>query len=126
MTTRNRLTWFIAIVWFTNGFICKMLQIVPRHEAIVARILGSAHSRLLTFLIGCAEVVMGIWILSRFQKKLNAVVQIIAIVVMNTLEFILAPDLLLWGKFNALFAFLFILLIYYSEFILNRPLKEVI
>jgi len=39
---------------------------------------------------------------------------------MNSLEFILAPDLLLWGRFNALFAFLFILGIVYNEFYLRK------
>ena len=39
---------------------------------------------------------------------------------MNTLEFFLAPDLLLWGKLNSLFAFIFIIAIYYSEFYLNK------
>lgn len=42
---------------------------------------------------------------------------------MNTLEFFLTPDLLLWGKFNALFAFLFIGFIYYQEFLLQKKQK---
>lgn len=48
----------------------------------------------------------------------------IVIATMNTLEFLLAPELLLWGRFNALFAFLFILLIYYHGFLLNKPQKN--
>ena len=59
---------------------------------------------------------MAVWILSGIKRRLNAITQIIIIATMNTLEFILVPDLLLWGRFNALFAFLFILLIFYNEF----------
>ena len=39
---------------------------------------------------------------------------------MNALEFILVPDLLLWGKFNSLFALLLIAVIYINEFRLNK------
>jgi hypothetical protein len=63
---------------------------------------------------------MAIWIISGFKARVNAVTQIAIIATMNTLEFILVPDLLLWGKLNALFAFLFIVLIYFNEFFLNK------
>jgi len=43
---------------------------------------------------------------------------------MNTLEFILVPDLLLWGRLNSLFALLFISLVYYNEFVLNKKLIQ--
>jgi len=35
---------------------------------------------------------------------------------MNCIEFALAPDLLLWGRLNAIFAFMFIIFIYYNEY----------
>jgi len=89
---------------------------VPRHQQIVARIIGDSHSGLFTRLIGIAETVMAIWVFSGWRSRLNAITQMVVIAAMNTLEFFLAPDLLLWGRFNALFAFLFILLIYYNEF----------
>jgi hypothetical protein len=63
---------------------------------------------------------MALWIVSRYKTKLNAITQIAIIAVMNTLEFILVPDLLLWGKFNSLFAFLLIIAIYINEFHLNK------
>lgn len=63
---------------------------------------------------------MAVWILSGYKSKLNAIAQIVVIASMNALEFILAPDLLLWGKLNSLFAFLFILVIYFNEFFLNK------
>ncbi len=123
MTKREKhkiLTYCIAIVWIINGLICKLLNLVPRHEQIVARILGKEYSRPLTILIGLSEIAMAIWILSGFKARLNAMTQIAVIAIMNTLEFILVPDLLLWGKFNSLFALLLILVIYFNEFYLNK------
>jgi len=110
------LNYFIATVWLINGLFCKVLNLVPRHQEIVAKILNSDHSRDLTVLIGLSEIIMTIWILSGFRSKLNALTQITIIASMNILEFILVPDLLLWGHYNSLFAFLFILLIYFNEF----------
>ena len=91
-----------------------------RHEQIVARILGGDHSSQLTVLIGLSEIIMAAWILSGYKTKLNAIVQIGVVVMMNTLEFILVPDLLLWGKLNSIFALLFILVVYFNEFYLNK------
>ena len=116
----NILNWFITLVWFINGFICKVLNLLPRHQEIVARITGNEQSRTFTLLIGLSEMVMAGWILSGKWSRVNAITQIVVIAVMNTLEFILVPDLLLWGRFNALFALLFIILIYYNEFHLKR------
>ena len=114
---RNKLlTWLIAAIWIANGLFCKVLNLVPRHRQIVARIIGSEHAAGLTKAIGCAEIAMALWILSGFRSRLNAITQVLVIATMNTLEFILAPDLLLWGRFNALYAFLFILLILFNEF----------
>jgi uncharacterized membrane protein YphA (DoxX/SURF4 family) len=114
------LHYLIAAVWMANGLFCKVLNLVPRHELIVARIIGDQHAIFLTKLIGVAEITMAIWILIGIKSRLNALMQIIIIAVMNTLEFFLAPDLLLWGKANSIFATLFILLIFYNEFILNK------
>ena len=110
----------IAVVWFTNGLLCKVLNVVPRHERIVSEILTETHSRVTTTIIGLLEIGMALWILSGKKKKLNTIAQIIIISIMNTLEFILVPELLLWGKFNALFAFLLIIVIYYNAFHQNN------
>ena len=106
----------MASVWLVNGLVCKVLNMVPRHEQIVSEILGSSHSRLLTILIGLAEIVMAFWVLSNYKSRLNAVLQMLVIGVMNVLEFMLVPHLLLWGQLNILFAFFFVSLIYYNEF----------
>ena len=117
MTAKSKhflLNYLIAAVWLGNGLFCKVLNLVPRHQQIVTRILGEEHARFFTVLIGMAETIMAIWILSGVRPKLNAIIQIVVIAAMNTLEFILVPGLLLWGRANALFAFLFMLLIYYN------------
>jgi hypothetical protein len=123
--TYNRLlTHLIAIVWLANGLFCKVLNLVPRHHEIVARILGDDYAYILTLLIGLAEIFMSIWILSKIKTRLNAITQIAVVAVMNILEFFLVPELLLWGKLNSIFAFLFILAVYYNEFYLNKKLTQ--
>ena len=110
----------IAFVWLVNGLFCKVLNLVPRHQQIVEQILGTGHSRLLTVLIGISEIVMTIWVLSNYRSRINAITQMIVIGTMNILEFLLVPQLLLWGRFNIVFAIIFIALIYYNEFKLNN------
>lgn len=117
-------TYCIAAIWIANGLFCKVLNLVPRHEHIVAKILSIEYPRAFTFAIGCSEIFMAIWILSKIKTKLNAITQIIIVAFMNTLEFILVPDLLLWGKYNSLFAFIFILVVYFNEFYLNKKLNK--
>jgi len=116
------LTYCIATVWIANGLFCKVLNLVPRHEEIVQTItnVDRPSAYFLTFIIGISEVIMAIWILSGYKTKLNAIIQIGVVATMNTLELILVPDLLLWGKLNSLFAFIFILVVYYNEFHLNK------
>lgn len=116
------ITFLIAFVWIINGFFCKFLGMVPRHEEIVERIsmFDRPSAYFATIGIGLLEVLMAIWIVSNFKARINAISQIIIIATMNILEFMITPDLLLWGKFNSVFAFLFILLIYYNEFHLNK------
>lgn len=114
------LTYCISAVWIANGLFCKVLNLVPRHQQIVAELLGEDNSRLLTIVIGLSEIMMAVWILSGYKTKVNAIVQITVVATMNALEFVFVPDLLLWGRLNSLFAFIFILVVYYNEFYLNR------
>ena len=118
------LTYLIALVWLVNGLLCKVLGLVPRHEAIVARILGPAYAGPLTRLIGLAEIGMAVWLLSGIKRRWCVLAQMGLVATMNTLEYVLAPDLLLWGRANALFAGLFVGLLYYYEFVLPRPLAR--
>jgi hypothetical protein len=114
MKQRSWAAYALAAIWIGNGLFCKVLGMVPRHEQIVARILGDTHAHLFTVAIGCAEMGMAVWVLSGWRYRRCAGTQIALIAVMNTLEFILAPDLLLWGRMNAFFAFLLIVFIYWT------------
>ncbi|MCU0752816.1 MAG: DoxX-like family protein [Akkermansiaceae bacterium] len=110
-----------AAVWLVNGIWCKMMDGVPRHREIVARILGEEHSLLLTRLIGVGEVLMAVWILTGIRWKWNCAAQIAAVLAMNVIEFIVVPDLLLFGRFNSLVALAYIMVVAWAGF---RPGKR--
>lgn len=110
----------IALVWLVNGLYCKLLNFVPRHEAIVIRIMGEDIGPILTSCIGLAEIVMALWILGKYKSKLNAIVQISIVGIMNIIEYTLAPDLLFWGRWNLAFAMGFMFLVYWKEFLLKE------
>ena len=112
------LTWLIATVWLANGLLCKVLNLVPRHQQIVKRILGAEYAHPLTVLIGISEIGMAVWVVSRLFIRLNATMQIAIVLTMNVIELSLAPDLLLWGRLNIVFAILFSALVYYNAFVL--------
>lgn len=120
---RRYLILFIAAVWLVNGLFFKVLNLLPRHQEIVAHIFGEDLARPLSLVIGLAETVMAVWVLSGYRSGINAFVQIVAVASMNLIEFLLVPDLLLWGKLNAFFALLFICLVYYTEFVLGRSVQ---
>jgi hypothetical protein len=124
ITKKKIINYLIAGIWIGNGLFCKVLNLVPRHQEIVARILGNEHSRILTLLIGISEITMAAWILSGIRQRLNAISQIVVIASMNILEFFLVPDLLLWGRFNAVFASILIFSIYYNEFHSDKKLAQ--
>ncbi|MBL55672.1 MAG: hypothetical protein CMP61_00650 [Flavobacteriales bacterium] len=109
---RKGLNILIALVWLINGLFCKVLNFVPRHKEIVSEILGKKYADLFTIMIGVAEIGMFIWIISGMAKKFNAWFQITLILIMNCIEFVLVPDLLLWGRFNIVFGALFCYVIY--------------
>ncbi len=110
----------IGSVWLVNGLVCKVLMLVPRHHEIVAKILGDEQSMLITRGIGLAEVGLALWIWSGIRPRWAAILQMLLVATMNVIEFIVANELLLWGRFNALFATLFIALVWWHEFRL-RP-----
>jgi hypothetical protein len=118
------LSYLIALVWIINGLFCKVLNLVPRHLQIVSRILGNEYAVFFTKVIGVSEVLMAAWILSKIRTRLCAITQIIIIAIMNTIEFFLAPDLLLFGKINSIVAFVFIVIIFYNEFFLRKIIQR--
>lgn len=115
--------YFIAAIWFVNGVLCKILNLVPRHQAIVERITDTTHGRLITLIIGVGEFCISIWVAQGVWPKLNAVVQILIIILYSILGYMMAPDLLLFGSFSYIINLTFIILIYYNGFIAN-PTSE--
>ncbi|EWH15037.1 hypothetical protein KLA_00720 [Cellulophaga geojensis KL-A] len=114
------LTISIGLIWLANGLLCKVLNLVPRHQKIVANILGDGFAKPLTISIGVLEIFMAVWIFSGYKFRVNAMLQMLIIGVMNILEFALVPELLLWGKYNIVFALLLICVIFYNEFHLKK------
>ena len=114
------LTYLIAGVWFMNGLYCKVLNLVPRHQQIVGEILGEEHAYLLTKMIGLGEVFLGLWVISNIYRRFNTMVQITLVITMNILEFLLVPDVLLWGGMNLVFAVMFSIVLYWKGFILGK------
>lgn len=112
---------FFAAVWLVNGVWCKILDGVPRHREIVARILGEDHSLSLTRMIGAGEVVMALWILSGIRWKWSCAAQIAAVLLMNVIEFFVVPDLLLFGRFNSLVALAYVSLVGWAGFRPGKP-----
>jgi len=87
---------------------------------IVTRIFGEEHAALITKTIGILEILMAVWIISGIKSRWCALVQVIVIAIMNIIEFMLAPDLLLFGRINAIVATFLIVIIITNEFIYNR------
>ncbi|TKB98045.1 DoxX-like family protein [Pedobacter cryotolerans] len=115
----------IAMVWFINGFFCKVLNLAPRHQAIVGKALSQEYAVLLTKTIGILEVLLAIWILTRLQPKLTTLFQLMLIASMNIIEFFLAPELLLFGKLNIIFAIIFMGIIYANQCYHQKELQSI-
>lgn len=114
----------IALVWFINGLYCKVLNFVPRHKEIVGKILGTEQADILTKMIGFGEIFLFVWILSRLYSRFCAILQIVLVITMNIIEFLVASELLLFGKLNIFIAIVFATIIYWHEFILKNSLKN--
>ncbi len=110
----------IALVWFVNGLFCKLLNLVPRHQQIVARILGEAFAYVATKAIGVLELCMVVWIVSGLKPRLCSWTQIVVVETMFIIEVILVPDLLLFGVSNVIPISLFIGMVYVHGFILTK------
>jgi len=85
----------IGSVWVFHGLYSKILNGIPRHRLIVGKILGAANAGIATKTIGLLEVLVGLWAFTGWQPVGCAVMQTAAIVAMNTLEILLAGELLI-------------------------------
>ncbi len=119
--TQTALTVSIVLVWLINGLFCKVIHLVPRHQLIVSRIVGEEYSFLFTKTIGVLEILMAAWIVSGVKPKLCIITQIVVIAIMNLIEFLVVPDLLLFGRLNSIVAVFFILLIALNECLFKEP-----
>jgi hypothetical protein len=89
------LRWGTAGVWLAFGLLAKVLSGVPRHRAIVARVVGEGWATPLTLAVGVVEVGIAVWILSARRPRACILVQTLLIAGMNGLELACARDLLL-------------------------------
>lgn len=85
----------VGSVWVFHGLYSKIFDGIPRHRLIVGKILGTANAGIATKTIGLLEVLLGLWAFTEWQPMGCAVVQSAAIMAMNTLEIILACELLI-------------------------------
>lgn len=117
------LRFLIGLVWFVNGLWCKVLGMVPRHREIVAVALGEEIADTATLLIGLGEIALALWIWWGRFPKLTALLQIGLVATMNAIEFFQTPDLLLWGRWNAVFAALFLVVVTVHGFSSHRKTR---
>jgi len=85
----------IGSVWVFHGLYSKILNGIPRHRLIVGNILGIRWAQVATRAIGVMEFLLGVWAFSGWQPVWCASIQTAAIVAMNSLEILLARELLI-------------------------------
>ena len=104
----------IALVWLYQGFWCKVLGGVPRHEAVIAAVpfIGSAAGRSALIALGLLECGIGLWVLSGRWMRQAAIVQTVLLAAMNTGGLIWATHLIPDPAGMVLQNFTFLLLIW--------------
>jgi len=85
----------IGSVWVFHGLYSKILNGIPRHRLIVGKILGMRRAQVATRAVGVLELLLGVWAFSGWQPVWCASIQTAAIVAMNSLEILLARELLI-------------------------------
>ena len=88
----------IGGVWIFHGLYSKLLNGIPRHREIVARVVGEEFATPVTKLVGAGEIMLGFWTWSGRARKACATTQTAALVSMNTLEIARADDLLISAR----------------------------
>lgn len=85
----------IGSVWCFHGLYSKILNGIPRHRLIVGKILGAERAGIATKTIGLLELLLGGWAMAGWHPVWCASVQTAALLAMNSLEILLARELLL-------------------------------
>ena len=85
----------IGSVWVFHGLYSKILNGIPRHRLIVGKILGTERAGIATKTIGLLELLLGAWAIIGWHPVSCALTQTAVIVAMNSLEILLARELLI-------------------------------
>ncbi len=109
----NYLALFQGMVWISFGLWGKILG--TRHELIMQRILGTYYPSDVVIYLGIFEILFGLWLALGTPRRATTYVQIAAILSMNSIEYIYAADLLMFGHSNILVAVLYCMILYYSD-----------
>jgi hypothetical protein len=88
----------LAAVWLVHGLYNKLLGGSPRHLAIVQSVPGlhGETGRHVLVCVGCCEVLIAVWMLSRRAPKSCAAIQTAMLLSVNIAELTWARPLLLW------------------------------
>ena len=111
----------IGSVWVFHGFYSKILNGIPRHRLIVGKILGAANAGIATKAIGLLELMLGLWAFTGCQPVGCAVVQTAALVAMNTLEIIMAEELLISAAGMVILNLVFLTLVWHWALVAPKP-----
>lgn len=103
----------IGSVWVFHGLYSKVLNGIPRHRLIVGKILGTERAGIATKTIGLLELLLGAWAIAGWHPVWSASVQTAALIVMNSLEIILARELLISAVGMAVLNLVFLALIWW-------------
>jgi hypothetical protein len=85
----------IGSVWVFHGLYSKVLNGIPRHRLIVGKILGTSRAVVATKAIGLLELLLGLWAFTGWHSVWCASAQTAAIIAMNSMEILLARELLI-------------------------------
>ena len=111
----------IGSVWVFHGLYSKILNGIPRHRLIIGKVLGDANAGIATKVIGVLEMLLGLWAFTGRQPVGCAVVQTAAILGMNSLEIILARELLISPIGMAMLNVGFLSLVWFWASVPPRP-----
>lgn len=117
------LTALIGSVWIFHGLYSKLLGGIPRHRLIVERVLGEEAGTPVTIVVGALEVLLGLWVFTRRKRLACALVQSLAILLMNTLEIVLAKDLLISAAGMVALNLMFLALAWYWAMVAGKAAK---
>src|SRR5690348_381177 len=84
----------IAAVWIFHGLYSKIFDAIPRHRLIVGKILRTKRAKIATKIIGLGEMFLGGWVIAGWHPVWCASLQTAALFAMNSLEILLARELL--------------------------------